>query len=37
VLATAIAMLREMGMAFWVPEAAGELAEATPSQQCSDR
>jgi tetratricopeptide (TPR) repeat protein len=27
-LATAVAMLREMGMAFWLPEAEGELAEA---------
>jgi predicted ATPase/class 3 adenylate cyclase len=26
-LATAVAMLREMGMAFWLPEAEGELAE----------
>ncbi|HZO25514.1 MAG TPA: tetratricopeptide repeat protein [Chloroflexota bacterium] len=25
-LATAVAMLREMGMAFWLPEAEGELA-----------
>jgi class 3 adenylate cyclase/tetratricopeptide (TPR) repeat protein len=28
-LATAVEMLREMGMAFWLPEAEGELAEAT--------
>jgi hypothetical protein len=28
-LATAVAM-REMGMAFWLPEAEAELAEATP-------
>jgi hypothetical protein len=27
-LATAVAMLREMGMAFWLPEAEAELAEA---------
>ena len=27
-LATAIGMLREMGMMFWLPEAEGELAEA---------
>jgi hypothetical protein len=27
-LATAVAMLREMGMAFWLPEAEKELAEA---------
>jgi len=27
-LSTAVAMLREMGMAFWLPEAEGELAEA---------
>ena len=27
-LSTAIAMLREMGMARWLPEAEGELAEA---------
>jgi hypothetical protein len=27
-LATAVAMLREMGMALWLPEAEGELAEA---------
>ena len=26
-LATAVAMLREMGMAFWLPEAENELAE----------
>jgi len=26
-LATAIGMLREMGMAFWLPEAERELAE----------
>jgi hypothetical protein len=26
-LATAVEMLREMGMAFWLPEAEGELAE----------
>ena len=25
-LATAVAMLREMGMAYWLPEAEGELA-----------
>ena len=29
-LATAVAMLREMGMAFWLPEAAGELAVVAP-------
>ena len=28
-LATAVAMLREMGMTFWLPEAERELAEAT--------
>ena len=28
-LATAVAMLREMGMAYWLPEAEGELTEAT--------
>jgi len=28
-LATAVAMLREMGMAFWLPEAEREPAEAT--------
>jgi tetratricopeptide (TPR) repeat protein len=28
-LATAVAMLREMGMAFWLPEAEQELAEAS--------
>ena len=28
-LATAVAMLREMGMMHWVPEAERELAEAT--------
>jgi hypothetical protein len=28
-LATAAAMLREMGMAFWLPEAEQELAEAS--------
>ena len=28
-LATAVAMLREMGMAFWLPEAEGELAGAS--------
>ena len=28
-LATAVAMLREMGMAFWLPEAERELAEAS--------
>jgi hypothetical protein len=27
-LAMAVAMLRAMGMAFWLPEAEGELAEA---------
>jgi hypothetical protein len=27
-LATAVAMLREMGMAFWLPEAERELARA---------
>ena len=27
-LSTAVALLREMGMAFWLPEAEGELAEA---------
>ena len=27
-LATAVAMLREMGMAFWLPEAERELAAA---------
>ena len=27
-LATAVAMLREMGMAFWLPEAERELGEA---------
>ena len=27
-LATAVAMLREMEMMFWLPEAEGELAEA---------
>jgi tetratricopeptide (TPR) repeat protein len=27
-LQTAVAMLREMGMAFWLPEAEGELVEA---------
>jgi hypothetical protein len=27
-LQTAVAMLREMGMAFWLPEAERELAEA---------
>jgi hypothetical protein len=27
-LATAVAMLREMGMAFWLPEAEAELAQA---------
>ena len=26
-LATAVALLREMGMAFWLPEAERELAE----------
>ena len=30
-LATAVAMLREMGMAFWLPEAERELAEADGS------
>jgi len=28
-LATAVAMLREMGMAFWLPEAERELGETT--------
>jgi hypothetical protein len=28
-LATAVAMLGEMGMSFWLPEAERELAEAT--------
>ena len=28
-LATGVAMLREMGMAFWLPEAEGELALAS--------
>jgi hypothetical protein len=28
-LATAVTMLREMGMAFWLPEAEAELAGAT--------
>jgi hypothetical protein len=28
-LATAVAMLREMGMAFWLSEAERELAKAT--------
>jgi hypothetical protein len=28
-LSTAVAMLCEMGMAFWVPEAEAELAEAS--------
>jgi len=28
-LATAVAMLREMGMAFWLPEAEAELAAAS--------
>jgi predicted RNA polymerase sigma factor len=27
-LSTAVAMLREMGMAYWLPEAERELAEA---------
>ena len=31
-LSTAIEMLREMGMAFWLPEAEGELTAATASQ-----
>jgi hypothetical protein len=30
-LATAVAMLREMGMTFWLPEAEAELAEADSS------
>jgi hypothetical protein len=29
-LATAVAMLREMRMAFWLPEAERELSEANP-------
>jgi hypothetical protein len=29
-LATAVAMLRDMGMAFWLPEAEREMAEAGP-------
>jgi hypothetical protein len=33
-LQTAVAMLREMGMAFWLPEAERELAEAAgPSER----
>ena len=28
-LATAVSMLREMGMAFWLPEAEAELAQAS--------
>ena len=32
-LATAVAMLREMGMAFWLPEAEAELAQADGSAQ----
>jgi hypothetical protein len=27
---TSVAMLREMGLAFWLPEAEGELVEASP-------
>jgi len=30
-LSTAITMLREMGMTFWLPEAEAELAEASPA------
>ena len=30
-LSTAVTMLREMGMAFWLPEAEGELAEGASS------
>ena len=30
-LATAVAMLREMGMAFWLPEAEAELAQSNAS------
>jgi hypothetical protein len=30
-LVTAVAMLREMGMAFWLPEAERELAAVSPS------
>jgi hypothetical protein len=29
-LSTAVAMLREMGMAFWLPEAENELASTAP-------
>jgi class 3 adenylate cyclase/tetratricopeptide (TPR) repeat protein len=32
-LSTAVAMLREMGMAFWLPEAERELAQANTSDQ----
>jgi hypothetical protein len=34
-LSTAVAMLREMGMTHWLPEAEAELAEATraPSRE----
>ena len=32
-LATAVAMLSEMGMAHWLPEAEGELAEAGGTPQ----
>jgi predicted RNA polymerase sigma factor len=30
-LSTAVAMLREMGMAFWLPEAEAELAQSNAS------
>jgi hypothetical protein len=36
-LATAVAMLQEMGMAFWLPETEAELAEATRKPGCLGR